>query len=191
MKILVANKFFIDDKYSWNVFHKGDSFVKENEPFFCPEFTNEVSASLMFAVKMKRLGKFIEKRFASRYYDLSAFGLSFVAQDLKRRLLSFGENPSLSQNFEKSCVFGQWGSISEEKELRLVCNDNVTGTYTFDKNIYDTIDEIIEFASRYYTIKIGDIICFDLGCVDIEKISIGDLLSVNWGGAEVLSLKIK
>lgn len=192
MKILVANKFPAHGGYSWNIFHKGDSCVKEGDPFFIPEFTYNVSASLMFAVKMKRLGKFIDRKFASRYYDVFSFGFNFVAQDFKSYLSALGQNYSLAQNFEKSCAFGTWSSVSDINNVALFHNGNeVVNLNNIGVDIFATIDEIIEYSSKYYTIKIGDVICFDFGNIDIENISINDLLRVDLNSNAILTLKIK
>lgn len=191
MKILVANKFYDGDRCCWNIFHKGDSFVKEGEPFFIPEFTDNVSVSLIFAVKIKRLGKFIDRKFSSRYYDQATFGLSFVAEDLKEQLSALGENTSLAQNFEKSCVFAKWHDVGYFDELKLFRNSDIVGNFIYDTSLYSIIDEIIETASRYYTIKIGDIICSGVGYDDIGRVVIGDILRMEFGDSEILTLKIK
>jgi 2-keto-4-pentenoate hydratase/2-oxohepta-3-ene-1,7-dioic acid hydratase in catechol pathway len=71
------------------VFMKPDSSIlKNNKPFFLPDFSSEIHYEVEVVVKISRLGKGILPKFAPRYYDEITAGIDITARDLQAKLSS-------------------------------------------------------------------------------------------------------
>ncbi|MBF0577330.1 fumarylacetoacetate hydrolase family protein [Dysgonomonas sp. GY617] len=160
------------------IFIKPDSaLLKDNKPFFIPDFSEDIHYELEVVVRINRLGKNIAERFAHRYYDELTVGIDFTARDLQNELKAKGLPWELSKGFDYSAVVGEF--ISKEDLL----NDIGNVSFELHKNgnqvqlgntsdMIHSIDKIIDYVSRFFTLKIGDIIFTGtpagVGRVDIE-----------------------
>lgn len=170
---------------------KGDSPIRTGEPFFIPEFSSNISARLAFSVKTMKVGKYISKKFAHRYYDQYTLGIDFTAEDILSKLKDSANPWALAKSFEGSCAFGKWLSIDSFNYASLRLNDNeVSSISNIDKKYFEIIDQAIEMLSRFYTIKIGDIIMLTLGRNDIDQLHINDNISLELDGVQLLSMNI-
>ena len=146
------------------IFMKSDaSLLKDGRPFFIPDFSSDMHYEAEIVVKINRLGKSIGKRFAHRYYDEITLGIDMTARDLQRKFREAGLPWELSKSFDNSAVIGKF--ISLEKEgldidaipFRL----DIDGRTVQKGNTADMIfktNEIIEYVSRFVTLKTGDLI---------------------------------
>lgn len=160
------------------IFIKPDSaLLKDNKPFFIPDFSNEIHYELEIIVRINRLGKNIAERFAHRYYDELTVGIDFTARDLQSELKSKGLPWELSKGFDYSAVVGEF--VSKEEFVNTVDSLNFelykNGNRVQNGNSSDmihSIDKIIAYVSRFFTLKIGDIIFTGtpagVGRVDID-----------------------
>jgi len=145
------------------VFLKPDSAIlKNNKPFYIPAFTQELRYETALIVRINRLGKNISSRFAHRYYAEIGLGVDFTAYDLLQKLKAAGEPWELSKAFDSSAVIGDFVPIAELGDLR-----NIPFRLDIDKKTVQEgnsadmlfpIDEIIAYVSRFFTLKIGDVI---------------------------------
>ncbi len=145
------------------VFLKPDtSILLKKQPFFIPDFSDDVHYEVEILVKINKLGKHIDKKFAHKYYDEIGLGIDFTARDLQSKLKSKGLPWEKAKAFDGSVVIGDWMPKSQFDNINninfnLVKNgENVqvgnTGFMLWE------IDELIEYVSKYFTLKIGDII---------------------------------
>lgn len=146
------------------IFLKPDSaLLKDDKPFFIPDFSNDIHYEIEIVVRINRLGKNIAERFAHRYYDELTVGIDFTARDLQNKLKKSGLPWELSKAFDYSAAVGQF--VSKEQLSTPVSNLN----FELQKNgiqvqvgntseMIHSIDKIISFVSRFYTLKIGDFI---------------------------------
>lgn len=160
------------------IFIKPDSaLLKDNKPFFIPDFSENIHYELEVVVRINRLGKNIAERFAHRYYDELTVGIDFTARDLQTELKSKGLPWELSKGFDYSAVVGEF--IVKEDLLNGIGNVSFelhkNGNQVQLGNTADmihSIDKIIDYVSRFFTLKIGDIIFTGtpagVGRVDIE-----------------------
>ncbi len=145
------------------VFLKPDTAILlKKQPFFIPDFSNDVHHEVEVLVKINKVGKYIDKKFAHKYYDQIGLGIDFTARDLQAQLKAKGLPWEKAKAFDGAAVVGNWVDKQQFKDV-----DNLS--FTLEKNgevvqkgntnlMLWKIDEIIEYVSKYFTLKIGDII---------------------------------
>ncbi|TCO08739.1 fumarylacetoacetate hydrolase family protein [Natronoflexus pectinivorans] len=145
------------------VFSKPDSaLLRNNNPFFLPGFAKEFHHEVEVVVRINKLGKNIEERFANRYYEEIALGVDFTARDLQDELRSKGLPWEKCKAFDGSAVLSDFVPKSDYPDLKnlnfsLIVNGEVRQSGNTRDMIY-SIDQIISHVSKYFTLKIGDLI---------------------------------
>ena len=144
-------------------FMKPDSsLLLDNRHFYIPEFSNEVHHEVELVVKINRLGKYIEARYAHRYYDEIGLGVDFTARDLQRQLIAKGLPWEKSKAFDSAAVLGDFIAKEEMGDLGQIefslQKNGETVQKGNSKDMIFTIDTIIEHVSQFVTLKIGDLI---------------------------------
>ncbi len=162
------------------VFMKPDSaLLKNNKPFYIPDFTHELHYETELIIKFNRLGKNIDSKFAGRYFAEIGLGVDFTARDLQRKLKAEGKPWEISKAFDNSAVIGNFLSVDEVVDIQNIqFRLDLNGKTVQQGNSADMIfpiDELIAYVSRFFTIKIGDIL-FTGTPVGVGKVSIGDRL---------------
>lgn len=162
-------------------FMKPDSaLLRNNDPFYFPGWTNDVHHEIELVLKIKRLGKNIEKRFAHRYYDEIGLGIDFTARDVQQKLKEKGLPWEKAKAFDQSAVLGNTfidkNEFPDLKNIsfRLLKNGNLVQDGNSSLMIFD-FDEIISQISRYITLKIGDLI-YTGTPAGVGAVGIGDRL---------------
>jgi 2-keto-4-pentenoate hydratase/2-oxohepta-3-ene-1,7-dioic acid hydratase in catechol pathway len=145
------------------VFLKPDSSILlKQHPFVIPEFTDDVHHEVELLVKINKVGKYIEPKFASNYYDEIGLGIDFTARDLQAKLKENGLPWEKAKSFDGSAVIGEFYPKSyfkslEDLEFKLVKNGEIVQLGN-TKHMIWKIDELISHVSQYFTLKKGDII---------------------------------
>jgi acylpyruvate hydrolase len=144
-------------------FMKPDSsLLLDNRHFYIPGFSNEIHYEVELVIRINRLGKTIEARFASRYYDEIGLGIDFTARDIQRQLKEKGLPWEKSKAFDSSAVLGRFIQKEELGDLgQIEFSLRKNGEVVQHGNSCDMIfpvDTIIEYISQYVTLKIGDLI---------------------------------
>jgi 2-keto-4-pentenoate hydratase/2-oxohepta-3-ene-1,7-dioic acid hydratase in catechol pathway len=177
------------------VFIKPDSAVLPKEQdFYIPDFTTEVHYELEVLVKIKKVGKHIEPRFAANYYDEISLGIDFTARDLQTNLKSKGLPWEKAKGFDGSAVIGKWVPKTNYKDINhlyftLYLNGEAVQEGNTSMMLWK-IDEIISYVSKYFMLKKGDVI-FTGTPAGVGKIHANDYLSATLENEELLSVKIK
>lgn len=145
------------------VFLKPDSAVLlKQHPFVIPEFSNEVHHEIELIVRINKVGKYIEPKFAHKYYDEISVGLDFTARDLQEKLIAKGLPWEKSKAFDGSAVIGDFMSkkiFSSLESLNFELKNNGKTVQKGNSSLMLwKIDEIISYVSQFFTLKIGDII---------------------------------
>lgn len=162
------------------IFLKPDSAILPNKnPFYIPEFSDDIHYEVEILVRINRLGKHIATRFAHKYYDEIGLGIDFTARDLQSKLKEKGLPWEKAKAFDGSAVIGDFISKSNFDDLNnidfsLKQNDNVVQNGNTAMMIWK-IDEIISYVSQFFTLKIGDII-FTGTPAGVGKVAINDKL---------------
>ncbi|WP_435412880.1 fumarylacetoacetate hydrolase family protein [Psychroserpens mesophilus] len=145
------------------VFLKPDtSILLKKQPFFIPDFSEDVHHEVEVLVKINKVGKHIAKKFAHKYYSEIGLGIDFTARDLQSKLKEKGLPWEKAKAFDGAAVIGEWLPKQDFKDLNninfsLQKNQSIVQEGNTSLMLYK-IDEIIEYVSKYFTLKIGDII---------------------------------
>ena len=177
------------------VFLKPDSSILlKQHPFVIPEYTKEVHYEVEVLVKIKKLGKYIDKKFAPTYYNEIGLGIDFTARDLQKSLKEKGLPWEKSKAFDGSAVIGNWIPKEELGDVdaipfSLEKNGEVVQKGTTQDMLWK-IDEIISYVSQYFTLKIGDII-FTGTPAGVGPVKPNDALKGFIKDKELFSIKVK
>ncbi len=176
------------------IFLKPDtSIIQKNQPFFIPEFSNEIHYEIEIILKFNRLGKHIESKFSNKYFNQISLGIDFTARDFQNKFKERGLPWDISKGFDNSALIGDWKSIKtydlDNINFRLEKNGKIV-QQSNSKNMIWKIDELIAYASKYFTIKIGDIM-FTGTPEGVGVVSEDDVLEGFLGDEKVFSVKIK
>jgi 2-keto-4-pentenoate hydratase/2-oxohepta-3-ene-1,7-dioic acid hydratase in catechol pathway len=145
------------------VFLKPDSAILlKQHPFVIPEFSEDIHHEVELLVKINKVGKYIEPKFAHNYYDEIGLGIDFTARDLQAKLKEKGLPWEKAKAFDGSAVIGDFLSKNsfnslESINFELVSNGKVVQKGNSSHMLWK-IDELISHVSQYFTLKIGDII---------------------------------
>ncbi len=170
------------------------SLLKGGKPFFIPDFSTEVHYETEIVIKINRLGKNIVSRFAHRYYNEVTVGIDFTARDLQQRLRQEGKPWEICKAFDNSAVTGQFVPLSQAGPINnLPFCLHINKTCVQEGNTEDMIfnvDEIISYASRFFTLKIGDLI-FTGTPAGVGPVKINDHLEGYIGEQKLLDFHVK
>lgn len=145
------------------VFLKPDSAILlKQHPFVIPEFSQDVHHEIELIVKISKVGKYIEPKFAHKYYDEISVGIDFTARDLQAKLKEKGLPWEKAKAFDGSAVIGEFLPKSQFVSLENVTfelkNNNLTVQKGNSNRMLWNIDELVSYVSQFFTLKIGDII---------------------------------
>ncbi|MET0760394.1 MAG: fumarylacetoacetate hydrolase family protein [Flavobacterium sp.] len=145
------------------VFMKPDSAVLlKQHPFVIPEFSEDIHHELEIIVKINKVGKYIDAKFAHKYYDEIGVGIDFTARDLQQKLKDKGLPWEKAKAFDGSAVIGDFLPKNNFNSLENLTFELTKNGETVQKgnssHMLWKIDELISYVSQYFTLKIGDII---------------------------------
>ena len=168
--------------------------VQKTQPFFRPDFSQLIHHEVEVLVKIDRIGKHIQTKFANKYYQQIGLGIDFTARDLQQILKKSGLPWEKAKGFDGSAVIGDWfdKSIFEDinqLDFQLKKNGVIVQRGNTAQMIWK-IDELIAEISKFFTLKIGDII-FTGTPSGIGSIGENDLLEGYLMGKKAFSVKIK
>jgi 2-keto-4-pentenoate hydratase/2-oxohepta-3-ene-1,7-dioic acid hydratase in catechol pathway len=177
------------------VFIKPDtSILLKKQPFFIPDFSDNIHHEVEVLIKINKVGKHIDKKFAHKYYNEVSLGIDFTARDLQAKLKKKGLPWEKAKAFDGAAVLGKWISKDEYENIntidfRLEKNGNIVqqGNTRF---MLWKIDELIEYVSKYFTLKIGDII-FTGTPAGVGAVKPDDILNGYMNNQQFFSIKVK
>lgn len=177
------------------IFMKSDaSLLKDGKPFFIPDFSSEIHYETEIVIRIDRLGKNIAERFAHRYYNEVTVGIDFTARDLQRKLRSQGLPWEISKAFDNSAVTGAFVPLAEAGSIDgLPFHLEINGKKVQEGNTADMlfpVDRIIAYVSRFFTLKIGDLI-FTGTPAGVGEVRIGDHLQGYLGDRKLLDFHVR
>lgn len=177
------------------VFLKPDSAILlKKHPFVIPEFSKDIHHEVEILVKIKKIGKYIDKKFAHTYYDEIGLGIDFTARDLQSDLKAKGLPWEKAKAFDGAAVIGEWLPKSDFENVDNIAftlqkNDAVVQDGNTEQMLWK-IDELISYVSQYFTLKIGDII-FTGTPAGVGPVAIDDKLKGYIGDKELFSIRVK
>ena len=203
MKILCIGRNYADHISELNnerpsepvIFLKPDTAIlKDNEPFYYPDFSNDIHHEVEIVLKINKIGKNIEAKFAHKYYDEIGVGIDFTARDLQSKL------KEKSLPWEKAKAFNGSAPISgfvpktrftnlQNLDFHLEVNGDVRQKGNTNLMLW-SFDEIIAEISTYFTLKTGDLV-FTGTPAGVGKVIVGDKLTAFIENEEMMSFEVK
>ena len=178
------------------LFLKPDTAILlKKQPFFIPPFSNDVHYEVELLVRINRVGKHIQKKFAHKYYDEIGLGIDFTARDLQKELKEKGLPWEKAKSFDGAAVIGQkWLKKERFQDVdtipfSLKKNENVVQSGNSSHMLWK-IDELIEYISQYFTLKIGDVI-FTGTPAGVGPVAIDDELTGFIEDEQIFSIQVK
>jgi 2-keto-4-pentenoate hydratase/2-oxohepta-3-ene-1,7-dioic acid hydratase in catechol pathway len=177
------------------LFMKPDtSLLQKNQPFFIPHFSQEIQYEVEIVVKIKKIGKHIEPKFAPKYYDEIGLGIDFTARTLQADLKAKGLPWEKAKAFDGSCLVSDWIDKNKFQNLKATAFSLQKNGKTVQEGntaqMLWKIDELIAYCSTFFTLKIGDII-FTGTPEGVGPVTPNDTLEGFIESTSVFTLKIK
>jgi acylpyruvate hydrolase len=136
--------------------------VRNNKPFYLPDFSNNIHHEIEIVLKICKVGKNIDKKFAYRYFDKIGLGIDFTARDLQKKAKDSGNPWEISKAFDHSAPLSKFVPVSDfENVNKINFRLDINGTTVQDGNtalMIFPVDVQISYISRYITLKTGDLL---------------------------------
>jgi 2-keto-4-pentenoate hydratase/2-oxohepta-3-ene-1,7-dioic acid hydratase in catechol pathway len=170
------------------------ALIPNDLPFFIPKFASSIHYEVEIVIKICKLGKHIQKKFAQTYYNEIGVGIDFTDRNKQEECMSKGLPWEISKAFDFSAPVGKFlGKSKFENINQLLFSLDINGKTVQYGNTADMIfnfDDIIAYVSQYFTLKIGDLI-FTGTPSGVGQVNVNDVLVAKIEGEELLKLKIK
>ncbi len=170
------------------------ALVENGKPFYYPDFSQDVHHEVEIVLKINRNGKNIEKKFAHKYFEEITVGIDFTARDLQAECKKKGLPWEMAKSFDYSAPVGRFISKDDFVNLYTIpFHLDLNGTTVQEGNTRDLLyqfDTIIEYVSKFITIKQGDLI-FTGTPVGVGPVSVGDKLEGFIGIEKLLECEVK
>lgn len=208
MKIIAIGRNYVEHIKELNnerpdepvIFTKPDTAIlKDGEPFYYPDFSQDIHHEVEILLKINKMGKNIEEKFAHKYYDEIGIGIDFTARDVQSKLKAKGLPWDLAKGFNGSAPISDFVPKSKFEDLKnlnfhLDVTDANGETQTRQQGntslMLFSFDYIISFVSRYFTLKTGDII-FTGTPSGVSPVKVGDKLTAFIEGTQMLEFEVK
>ena len=176
-------------------FMKPDSaLVISNRPFFYPEFSRDVHHELEVVIRINRLGRSIEEKYAGRYFNELGLGVDFTARDLQAEQKKKGLPWEIAKGFDYSAPISEFFPLSEFKDIhKLSFRLDLNGKTVQDGHtslMIFSFEKIIAYVSRFMTLKTGDLI-FTGTPAGVGPVAIHDRLEAYLEGKKVMDFPVK
>ena len=168
------------------------SLIAKKQPFFLPDFSDDLHYEVELVYKIKKVGKSIDSVFSKDYYDKVGLGIDFTARDLQAKCKSNGHPWEIAKSFDQSALVGEdFFDVNSLKELNFSLSKNGETVQKSNANeMVFSVDQIISYVSKFITLKIGDLI-FTGTTFGVGSVIIWDKLEVFINKERVFSLNIK
>lgn len=170
------------------------ALLQPHSPFYYPEFTNELHYECELVLRISKNGKYIQDKFAGKYYDAITVGIDFTARDIQNELKAKGLPWEKAKAWDNSAVIGKWiplNEIKNKKEINfeLFKNKELVQKGNSAQLIYD-FDNIVSYISNFFSVNIGDVI-FTGTPAGVGEAVVGDELEGTLDNQSMFKLEIK
>ena len=166
----------------------------KSHPFFIPFFSNEIHYEVELVIRINKTGKHIDSKYANKYYSQIGLGIDFTARDIQKIAKEKGLPWEKAKGFDGSAQISRTFIDKSELELNNISfhlekNDNVVQSGN-SKDMQFSFDQIVAYVSRFYTLKIGDLI-YTGTPAGVGPVEAGDFLRGYIGDKEMLKVVVK
>lgn len=170
------------------------SVITRNRPFFLPDFSQQLEYEVEILVRIDKVGKCIQEKFAHTYYHELGLGIDFTARDLQKKCIERGDPWEIAKAFDGSAIVSQFVDKEQFEDINnLNFHLDLNGTTVQSGNSGDMlfpIDKIISYVSQFFTLKTGDII-FTGTPKGVGKVAINDRLEGWLEDRKLLNFRVK
>lgn len=176
------------------IFSKPDTaLLKNGEPFYLPDFSKDVHYETELVIRISKMGKKIQEKFAHNYFNEIGLGIDFTARDVQNNLKTKGLPWELAKAFDGSAPIGNFIATEELDLQNIRFSLTKNGTLVQEGNSKDMIfsfAQIVSFVSQYFTLKVGDLI-YTGTPAGVGPVQIGDKLEGFIADKHMLSCEVK
>ncbi len=170
------------------------ALIRSKLPFYYPDFSQNIHYEAELVLRICKLGRHIQKRFAHTYYDAIGVGLDFTARDLQDACKKKGHPWEVAKAFDGSAAISEFVPLSQldypdDIRFSLKKNGAIVQEGSSTQMIHD-FDELISHISKFVTLKIGDML-FTGTPAGVGPVMIGDKLELFLEGRSMLTLPVK
>ncbi|MEP6750199.1 MAG: fumarylacetoacetate hydrolase family protein [Bacteroidota bacterium] len=170
------------------------ALLQAHTPFYYPEFTNELHYECELVLRISKNGKYIQDRFASKYYDAITTGIDFTARDIQDELKKKGLPWEKAKAWDNSAVIGKWIPFTEvknKKDIGFGLYKNKEMVQQSNSNLMiNGFDKIVSYISNYFSVNIGDLV-FTGTPAGVGECVVGDELEGFIGEENLFSVEVK
>lgn len=170
------------------------ALLKDNKPFYYPEWTQDLHYEAELVLKVCKQGKYIDEKFAQKYFDEVTVGIDFTARDLQSQQKAKGLPWEIAKAFDNSAVIGGFKKkdiIGNDKGFSFSMKLNETEVQKGNTNdMMFSFEKIIAYASQFFTLQTGDLI-FTGTPAGVGAVKIGDRLEGFLGNEKVFDFEVK
>lgn len=175
-------------------FFKPDLAILRGYKFYIPDFTKDLHYEVELVVKINRVGKHIDEKFANKYYNEIGLGIDFTARDIQQECKAKGLPWEKAKAFENSAVLSKKFIKKSDLDLNniqfsMLQNNTVVQSGVSSDMIF-TFDKIIAYISQFVTLKIGDLI-YTGTPAGVGPVKIGDTLTGFIGEENMFNIEIR
>lgn len=170
------------------------ALLQPHTPFYYPEFTNELHYECELVLRICKNGKYIQEKFANKYYDAITVGIDFTARDIQAQLKEKGLPWEKAKSWDNSAAIGKWVPVAEIKNRKdipfgLLKNKEQVQKGASSQMIF-SFDYLISYISQFFSINIGDLI-FTGTPAGVGELVVGDEVEGYLEDAQLLALEVK
>lgn len=170
------------------------ALLQPHTPFYYPEFTNELHYECELVLRISKNGKYIQEKFANKYYDAVTVGIDFTARDLQNELKEKGLPWEKAKAWDNSAAIGKWipmNTLKNKKDINfsLYKNKELVQQGHSELMIH-SFDEIVAHISNFFSVNIGDLI-FTGTPKGVGELVVGDELEGYLEDEVLLNLEVK
>jgi 2-keto-4-pentenoate hydratase/2-oxohepta-3-ene-1,7-dioic acid hydratase in catechol pathway len=170
------------------------ALLQPHTPFYYPEFTNELHYECELVLRISKNGKYIQDRFASKYYDALSVGIDFTARDIQNDLKAKGLPWEKAKAWDNSAAVGKWIpflNVKNKKDINFGLYKNKELVQQGKSSLMlNNFDSIVAYISTYFSINIGDLI-FTGTPAGVGECVVGDELEAFIEDESMLAVEIK
>ena len=170
------------------------ALLQPHAPFYYPEFTNELHYECELVLRVSKNGKYIQEKFASKYYDAVTTGIDFTARDIQDELKAKGLPWEKAKAWDNSAVIGKWipfTEIKNKKDINFCLYKNKELAQQGNaSNMVHNFDNLVAYISNFFSVNIGDVI-FTGTPAGVGEAVVGDELEGFLEDISMFTLEIK
>jgi 2-keto-4-pentenoate hydratase/2-oxohepta-3-ene-1,7-dioic acid hydratase in catechol pathway len=203
MKIFCVGRNYADHAKELNnaipeepvIFMKPKSaLLQAHTPFYYPEFTNELHYECELVLRVSKNGKYIQEKFANKYYDAITAGIDFTARDIQDELKKKGLPWEKAKAWDNSAAIGKWipiQNIKNKNEINFELNKNSESVQKGNSaDMIFNFDYLVCYISNFFSVNIGDLI-FTGTPAGVGEVVVGDEIEAFIEDESIMKLEIK